>query len=87
MELIGASSYPIYLYHPLFVAAVLFAAGIHFASSTSLLFVLGAVAGILGPMLMERGARRIPGGQLLLEGKGASGVIRVKQASVQVTPA
>jgi hypothetical protein len=76
MEKIGGSSYTIYLYHPLFVVTVLFAAGAQAATSTSLLFVLARVAGIGGPMLMERGARHIPGGQLLLEGRVASAVIR-----------
>ena len=33
---------------------------------TSLLFVLGGIAGVVGPMMMERVARQIPGGQLLL---------------------
>ena len=60
-------------------AAVLFAAGAQVATSTSLLFVLAAVAGIVGPMLMERGARQIPGGQLLLEGRVASAVIRTDE--------
>lgn len=75
MEKIGGSAYAIYLYHPLFVAAVLFAAGARVATSASLLFVLAGAAGIVGPMLMERGARQIPGGQLLLEGRVASAVI------------
>jgi glucan biosynthesis protein C len=80
METIGRSSYTIYLYHPLFVAAVLLAAGAHVATSTSLPFVLASVAGIVGPMLMERGARQVPGGQLLLEGRVASSVIRTDEA-------
>jgi glucan biosynthesis protein C len=79
LEKIGGSSYAIYLYHPLFVAAALFAAGAPVATSTSLLFVLAGVAGIVGPMLMERGARQIPGGQLLLEGRVASAVIRTDE--------
>ena len=79
MEKIGGSSYAIYLYHPLFVAAALFAAGAPVATSTSLLFVLAGVAGIVGPMLMERGARQIPGGQLLLEGRVAPVVIRTDE--------
>jgi glucans biosynthesis protein C len=79
MEKIGGSSYAIYLYHPLFVAAALFAAGAQVATSTSLLFVLAGIAGIVGPMLMERGARHIPGGQLLLEGRVASAVTRTDE--------
>ena len=80
MERIGGSAYPIYLYHPLFVAAVFFAAGTPVAASTGLLFLLAGVAGIVGPMLMERGARHIPGGQLLLEGRVAPAVIRMDEA-------
>ncbi len=83
MEKIGGSAYAIYLYHPLFVAAALFAAGAQVATSTSLLFVLAGVVGIVGPMLMERGARQIPGGQLLLEGRVASAVIRTDGATVR----
>ena len=79
MERIGGSAYAIYLYHPLFVAAALFAADAQVATSTSLLFVLAGVGGIVGPMLMERGARQIPGGQLLLEGRVASAVIRTDE--------
>jgi peptidoglycan/LPS O-acetylase OafA/YrhL len=69
MEKIGESSYPIYLYHPFFVAAVLFAAGAHVLTLTCLVFAFGTIAGIAGPMGMERVACRIPGGQLLLEGR------------------
>jgi len=74
MERIGGSSYVIYLYHPLFVAAVMLGAGARLPIPTSLLFVVGGVAGIVGPMLMVRGAREIPGGPLLLEGRGAPAV-------------
>jgi glucan biosynthesis protein C len=80
LERIGGSAYPIYLYHPLFVAAVFFAAGASVAPSTGLLFVLGGVAGLGGPMLMERGARQIPGGQLLLEGLTAPAVSHTAEA-------
>jgi peptidoglycan/LPS O-acetylase OafA/YrhL len=76
MEKIGGSSYAIYLYHPLFIAAVLFAAGAQAGAPTSLLFVGAGVAGIAGPMLMEHVSRRIPAGQLLLEGRVASSVVR-----------
>jgi glucan biosynthesis protein C len=84
MEEIGASSYAIYLYHPLFVAAVLFLTGAQVATPTSLLFVVAGAAGIVGPMLMERGARYIPSGPLLLEGKMARAVMRT--GGVQSTP-
>ena len=80
LERIGGSAYPIYLYHPLFVAAVFFAAGAPTAASTSLLFVLAGAAGIVGPMLMERGARQVRGGQLLLEGRTAAAVSHTGEA-------
>lgn len=79
MEKIGGSSYAIYLYHPLFIAAMLFVAGARVGTSTSLLFVLAGAAGITGPMLLERGARKLPGGQLLLEGRVESAVIRTDE--------
>jgi glucan biosynthesis protein C len=75
MEKIGGSSFAIYLYHPLFIAAVLYAAGKQVVTSTTLLFVLAGVAGLVGPMLVERWARHLPGGQLLLEGRVAPAVI------------
>jgi peptidoglycan/LPS O-acetylase OafA/YrhL len=76
MQKIGGSSYVIYLYHPLFIAAALLAGGARGPLPTSLLFVFGSVAGIAGPMLMERAARRIPLGRLLLEGQSLSSVNR-----------
>jgi glucans biosynthesis protein C len=71
MEKIGGSSYAIYLYHPLFVAAVLFVAGTRVSLPTGVLFVVAAAGGIGGPMLMERTAQELPGGRLLLEGQAA----------------
>ena len=82
MEKIGGSSYTIYLYHPVFVAGVLFATGAQAVTSTGLLFVLAGVAGIVGPMLMERGARQILGGPLLLEGRVAA-VTKDREATLQ----
>jgi len=75
LERIGASSYSIYLYHPVFVAAVLVLAVAHPAAPTSLLFLAAAAAGVAGPMLMERGVRHVPAGPFLLiaEAGGAQG--------------
>jgi peptidoglycan/LPS O-acetylase OafA/YrhL len=73
MERIGGSSYAIYLYHPLFVAAVLFLAGAYATSARGLTFAAAASAGIIGPILMQRVAGRVPGGRLLLEGRAADG--------------
>jgi peptidoglycan/LPS O-acetylase OafA/YrhL len=82
MERIGGSSYTIYLYHPLFVAAVLFFAGGHVTTARGLTFLLAATAGIAGPMAMVLLAGHIPGGQLLLEGRTTDG--RLQSGSLQV---
>jgi peptidoglycan/LPS O-acetylase OafA/YrhL len=84
METIGGSSYAVYLYHPLFVAAVLLGARGHLAIPTILLFVGACTAGVVGPMLMERVARRIPRGQLLLEGRTETAVIRTEVHAIRV---
>jgi glucans biosynthesis protein C len=68
MEQIGGSSYPIYLYHPVFVAAGLSIVGGRLPLPTSLLFVSACALGIIGPMLLEKAAPRIPLGPLLLDG-------------------
>jgi peptidoglycan/LPS O-acetylase OafA/YrhL len=75
LERIGAASYSIYLYHPVFVAAVLVLAVAHPAAPTSLLFLAAAAAGVAGPMLMERMVRHVPAGPFLLiaEAGGAQG--------------
>ena len=69
LERIGGSSYPIYLYHPLFAAAVISGLALLDPLPTSMLFVGAGTAGIVGPMVMEQAARRIPLGELLLEGR------------------
>ncbi len=68
MEQIGGSSYPIYLYHPVFVAAAFAAVGTRIPLPTSLLFVIAGAVGLTGPMLLEQASGRIPLGPLLLEG-------------------
>jgi peptidoglycan/LPS O-acetylase OafA/YrhL len=82
LERIGGSSYAIYLYHPLFVAAVLFAAGAHAMAARGLTFVTAAAAGVLGPMLMVLAAGHVPGAQLLLEGRTVDG--RLHNAGLRV---
>ena len=77
---IGESSYPIYLYHPLFVAAVFFLAGGRIAAPAILLFLAAGVAGILGPMAMERAATRVPAGPLLLAGQRQATVLPIEKA-------
>jgi peptidoglycan/LPS O-acetylase OafA/YrhL len=71
MERVGGCSYPIYLYHPVFVAAVLTVAGGRIAQPTSVLFATAVAAGVAGPMLMGALVRQLPGGPLLLEGRSA----------------
>jgi peptidoglycan/LPS O-acetylase OafA/YrhL len=86
MERIGGSSYVIYLYHPLFVAAVLFVAGTRGAAHRGLTFVAAGIAGVSGPMLVERLARRAPRLQLLLEGRVAHGSIAADPLRVAADP-
>jgi peptidoglycan/LPS O-acetylase OafA/YrhL len=69
MERIGGSSYPIYLYHPIFAAAVISGVGAFLTLPTSLLFGGAVAAGIVGPMVMRLAAGQIPLGQLFLEGR------------------
>ena len=57
MEQIGGSSYPIYLYHPVFVAAAFAAVGTRIPLPTSLLFVIAGAVGLMGPMLLEQASR------------------------------
>jgi glucans biosynthesis protein C len=91
MERIGGSSYAIYLYHPVFVAAALFAIGAHVAGARGLSFIVAAIAGIAGPMLMREVAGYVPGGRLLLEGRPAAdrvhnGTLRVMGEPVPTEP-
>jgi glucan biosynthesis protein C len=69
MERIGGASYPIYLYHPVFVAAAIAGAGAVFPLPRGILFVAAVAAGVAGPMALQRVARHVPHGGLLLEGK------------------
>ena len=82
MERIGGSSYAIYLYHPVFVAAGLSAAGAHAMAARGLTFVVAAAAGVAGPMLMVLGAAYVPGGLFLLEGRTVDG--RLHSAGLRV---
>ena len=89
LEQIGGYSFPIYLYHPLFVAAVMAGAGALLTLPTGLLFVGAGAAGIVGPMVMELAARRIPFGQLFLEGRwgppSSTGTVDVRRRRVLVS--
>ena len=70
MERIGASSYVIYLYHPLFVAAVFAGLGVLPALPTTLLFAVAAAAGLAGPIVMELVAARSSARQAPARGPG-----------------
>jgi glucan biosynthesis protein C len=83
LERIGASSYPIYLYHSLFIATVLVLAVAYPAAPTGLLFLAAAAAGVAGPMVMERVARYVPAGPFLLTAE--SGGNRGEQSSRRTT--
>jgi peptidoglycan/LPS O-acetylase OafA/YrhL len=85
MEQIGGSSYPIYLYHPVFIAAAVSAIGARIPLPTGLLFVGAGVVAIVGPMLLEQAAARIPLGRLLLEGSTAG--LSPRRAVVPILPA
>ena len=85
LERIGGSSYVIYLYHPLFIAAVLFAAGAHAMAARGLTFVAAAAAGVIGPTLMVLAAGHVPGARLLLEGRTVDG--RFHNAGLRVVGA
>jgi glucans biosynthesis protein C len=60
LELLGAYSFTIYLFHPFFVAAARSLLKLAQISSTELGFVLGVAAGLLGPPVLEHALRGIP---------------------------
>ena len=57
LQLLGAYSFTIYLFHPFFVAASRAVLKLAQVTSTELGFVLGLAAGVLGPALLERALR------------------------------
>ncbi len=77
---IAESSYPIYLYHPLFIATVLLLGAAHVAVPTGLLFLVAGAAGVLGPIVLERAANHVPAGRLLLTGQQPATVIRLDES-------
>jgi peptidoglycan/LPS O-acetylase OafA/YrhL len=66
---IGKRSYPIYLYHPIFVAGFRIIVGQIHGVPVTVMFAGCLTAGIIGPLLMTLLAQRVPGAPLLLEGK------------------
>ena len=54
LELLGAYSFTVYLFHPFFVAASRAALKIAQITSTELGFAVGLAAGVLGPVALER---------------------------------
>ncbi|HEY6923605.1 MAG TPA: acyltransferase [Steroidobacteraceae bacterium] len=69
LELLGAYSFTIYLFHPFFVAASRSLLKLVQVTSTELGFVLGMAAGVLGPPALERALRGMPLPRRLLLGQ------------------
>lgn len=69
LELLGAYSFTIYLFHPFFVAASRSILKFAQVTSTELGFVLGMAAGVLGPPVLERALRGMPLPRRLLLGQ------------------
>jgi glucan biosynthesis protein C len=60
LELLGAYSFTIYLFHPFFVAAARSLLKLAQVTSTEIGFVFGVAAGLLGPPVLERALRGMP---------------------------
>jgi peptidoglycan/LPS O-acetylase OafA/YrhL len=71
LQRIGAHSYAIYLYHPIFIAGARLLTA-RFTSRSNLVFAAAVVAGIIGPIAMAMSVRRLPWAQLLLVGSSSS---------------
>jgi peptidoglycan/LPS O-acetylase OafA/YrhL len=69
LELLGAYSFTIYLFHPFFVAASRAALKLAQVTSTELGFVVGLAAGVLGPPILESALRNMPLPRRLLLGQ------------------
>jgi peptidoglycan/LPS O-acetylase OafA/YrhL len=67
--MIGKRSYPIYLYHPIFVAGFRVVVGQVHGVPLLAMFSGCLIAGIAGPLLVSRVSERLPVVPLLLEGK------------------
>ncbi len=70
LELIGAYSFTIYLFHPFFVAGARTALKMAQNASTDAVFVVGLIAGVLGPAVLERVLGGIPIANQFLFGQG-----------------
>lgn len=69
LELLGAYSFTVYLFHPFFVAASRAALKLAQLTSTELGFAVGLAAGVLGPVALERVLRRMTVPRRLLLGQ------------------
>jgi len=69
LEIIGAYSFSIYLFHSFFVAAIRVAS--KQVEMLALVFVACVIAGVVGPMVLERLLGNVPVVKTLLFGKGA----------------
>jgi hypothetical protein len=69
LELLGAYSFTVYLFHPFFVAASRAVLKLAQITSTELGFAVGLAAGVLGPVALERALRGMPLPRRLLLGQ------------------
>jgi len=69
LELLGAYSFTIYLFHPFFVAASRAALKVAHMYTTELAFAVGLVAGVVGPPILECALRGMPWPRRLLLGQ------------------
>jgi peptidoglycan/LPS O-acetylase OafA/YrhL len=72
LEVLGAYSFTIYLFHPFFVGASRAVLKMLAVPSTTLVFVVGLCAGVLGPAVMERVLGGVPLASRFLFGQSAA---------------
>jgi surface polysaccharide O-acyltransferase-like enzyme len=60
LEVLGAYSFTVYLFHPFFVGASRSALKLFSQPSTEVLFTVGLLAGLAGPPILERALGRFP---------------------------
>jgi surface polysaccharide O-acyltransferase-like enzyme len=70
LEMLGAYSFAIYLFHPFFVGGTRTALKMTGLFSTELMLVAGIAIGVIGPAIMERVLGNVPGVSRLLFGQG-----------------
>jgi fucose 4-O-acetylase-like acetyltransferase len=73
LEVLGAYSFTVYLFHPFFVGASRTALKLILQPSTEALFAVGLLAGLAGPPILERTLGRFPLANRWLFGQSDSG--------------